>query len=43
MINLNINEGLIKEDINLEEFIDFDPTFISRYLIIAVILKNYQS
>ena len=42
MLTLNISKGLSGKLIDISSFSGADPTFVSRYLIIAVILKAYQ-
>jgi hypothetical protein len=42
VLNLDISKDLVREKIDIDSFSGVDPTFVSRYLIIAVILKAYQ-
>ncbi len=42
MLDLDISKGLSEEKIDISGFSGSDPTFVSRYLIISVILQAYQ-
>ena len=41
-LTISVGESLRKEKINYDDFNNADPTYISRYLLISVILKAYQ-
>ncbi len=42
MLTINPGELLAKEKFKVDDFTDVDPTFVSRYLLQAAILRDYQ-
>ena len=42
MLSINPSELLSKEKFDANDFTDVDPTFVSRYLLQAAILRDYQ-